>query len=72
MNTEQRYQAEPMTNNPIRRGMACSHSAPRQQANPTAFRRQDQRPTRFPTSPTEMSNQESAFYFVNEEINDAR
>ena len=76
MNSNQQYQMEAymmeayMTNNPTSRWMACSQTAPSHQVNQASFERfhrQDQRLTRFPASPHEMSNQESAFYFVNEE-----
>jgi hypothetical protein len=79
MNTDQQQVTADMMNKPTSRWMACSATAPRHEANQAdqtnsasferqnCFDRQDQRPTRFPTSPTEMSNRESAFYFANEE-----
>jgi len=83
MNSNQQYTAEPMNTNPSSnynnsRGMACSQSARRHETQPAqtasqrfqrfqGFQRQDQRLTRFPTSPIEMSNRESAFYFADEE-----
>ena len=68
MNSEHQHKTQSMMN-PTRCWMACSQSAPRQQANQASFHGQGQEQllTRFPLSRKETIHPESAFYFVNEE-----